>query len=448
MIKPLQIYLDTSDYSHISNPNSPLYEKYQKTREALKYYIDEKYIEIRFSYIHVLEIIHAKIDYKGAALRRADAMLDLCGNKVLVDFQTLQFLDAKCLLQQQSKKSDTMQFPYYAYSNDGDWLPSFKELKLEIKDTINEQLKETLKETGQSRNQRRKAKKLIMNRYGLNRELLPLIELQSEQIHQQLMEKFPLTEGFYKEKIVLKFLLNEITETEFTHELQKGMQDVRNFVRCYFDRYFAGDKNPYTGLIKHSSRNLENIENMRKDIMLTIDNNSEAQDYYIKNFKKIVDKNSQKIISGINASRSNQLERMLPEYRKWDKNPNISERFWNEIVVNSQIGQLPNLDSFISILTNYFINSIRLDGKNNTFPKIKPSDWGDIRHACYLPYVTIFRSDSSFSKNINEVASKYGTIVIHKIDDLVPRIKELVSNRPKIENPSRISVNAGSNGVF
>ena len=70
--RPLQVYLDSSDYSDMANPraikNRPGLEK---VRDFLVDSVEKGIIEIRFSAFTLAEIIHVNETYKDSAVQRA-----------------------------------------------------------------------------------------------------------------------------------------------------------------------------------------------------------------------------------------------------------------------------------------------------------------------------------------------------------------------------------------
>lgn len=74
---PLQVYLDSSDYSMLSeamhNDQHPTFE----TLKRLSEFVDLGLIEIRFSTIHLIEIAHLDAESKNWALRRAECIQHL-----------------------------------------------------------------------------------------------------------------------------------------------------------------------------------------------------------------------------------------------------------------------------------------------------------------------------------------------------------------------------------
>ena len=81
---PLQVYLDSSDYSHMSDPSSSLYQRYQGVKRRLIQLRDVGKIEVRFSTAHVLEMAHTERRFRDAAMRRVETMLEICGPRVLL----------------------------------------------------------------------------------------------------------------------------------------------------------------------------------------------------------------------------------------------------------------------------------------------------------------------------------------------------------------------------
>lgn len=75
------IYLDSSDFSDLSNP--PLSEESQKTLEILRFSKQSGIAKYALSLIHLAEATHASEKYKEYAAHRAALMTELCESRTL-----------------------------------------------------------------------------------------------------------------------------------------------------------------------------------------------------------------------------------------------------------------------------------------------------------------------------------------------------------------------------
>jgi hypothetical protein len=79
--RPLQIYLDSSDYSVLSDAMSSRDHPAKDIFEKLCQLVGTGLVEIRFSSVHVIEIAHIDSGAREAALRRAKCIAQLCNGK-------------------------------------------------------------------------------------------------------------------------------------------------------------------------------------------------------------------------------------------------------------------------------------------------------------------------------------------------------------------------------
>jgi hypothetical protein len=120
---PIQIYLDSADYSNLSNPK--VLEKDPRKKDTLDFLyqcVDCGVIEIRFSAFTVAEITHIDEDSKRYAVQRAKLLMDLTQGKTFRPVFDLFTQDAIYLGIKQTTECDTLEFPHYAYLDNNDWI--------------------------------------------------------------------------------------------------------------------------------------------------------------------------------------------------------------------------------------------------------------------------------------------------------------------------------------
>lgn len=80
--RPLQVYLDSSDFSNLANPKTR--PQYEDVERRLIGWRDAGLIELRFSYLHVIEGSPVRKEDVPLAVLRLQKVADLCGRKCLV----------------------------------------------------------------------------------------------------------------------------------------------------------------------------------------------------------------------------------------------------------------------------------------------------------------------------------------------------------------------------
>lgn len=89
-MKPLRVYLDSSDFSVLSNPASST-GRLGAIAEQLRGWVEERKIICCFSGMHLSEAAPVQSTYADAAERRADLLVDLCRKNALLSLDRLVF---------------------------------------------------------------------------------------------------------------------------------------------------------------------------------------------------------------------------------------------------------------------------------------------------------------------------------------------------------------------
>ena len=109
---PLQVYLDSSDFSVLSDPVR-LDEKTTELRDILLGYSEKSLVQFRFSIVHVSEVAPVHAHAQEAAERRA--AFELCGSNTLVTTQEVQ-------------EAELSQMAGFSPMSSGQWYPAIDEL--------------------------------------------------------------------------------------------------------------------------------------------------------------------------------------------------------------------------------------------------------------------------------------------------------------------------------
>ena len=88
--RPLQIYLDSSDYSTMSDPRNVDNGRVQGVLQYLRQAVEDEYVEIRFSIVHIVEACHTEPSHKALAIGRATLIDELSKGKVMRHFRGLR----------------------------------------------------------------------------------------------------------------------------------------------------------------------------------------------------------------------------------------------------------------------------------------------------------------------------------------------------------------------
>lgn len=109
--RPLRVYLDSSDYSTLSDSRKANHSL-DKVRNDLLRFARSGEVEFRFSGAHICEISPLNMDSQAAAQARADLLADLCGTRALIS--------PTCLIKRELLGHGASVTPY---ADNGDWFP-------------------------------------------------------------------------------------------------------------------------------------------------------------------------------------------------------------------------------------------------------------------------------------------------------------------------------------
>ena len=112
---PIQVYLDSSDYSTLSDTRR-LSPEITTVRERLLAWAASGEVEFRYSGVHISEMSPQRAQDAGAAAARADMLVSLCGSHCLFEWHVL--VESEIMATAQDSGPPTL-----VYSNTGDWFP-------------------------------------------------------------------------------------------------------------------------------------------------------------------------------------------------------------------------------------------------------------------------------------------------------------------------------------
>lgn len=232
---PIQVYLDSSDYSILSDPKSED-KKIEQTKAQLLSFLDRGVIEIRFSGIHILEMAHTSLKNRDLALKRFKVLEELCRNKALLYVSEMENIELATVAKGQINSLDVQTIA----NDEGKWCPDMIPQLGDLKKFIINELSKELKKIGLTRDQRKYFEKKLFKGGLLTDTGFDFVPQNRKGINDALSLKFPLTEKFWKEDLFLQYLRGTVKKTEILQEIQKGFIDPVNFIGWYINRDTKG----------------------------------------------------------------------------------------------------------------------------------------------------------------------------------------------------------------
>lgn len=117
---PVRVYLDSSDYSDLSNPRKQTTETIA-IRSRLQQWASSGAVEFWYSAAHITEMAPLDAKYADAAEARAGVLVSLCSTNALISFDRLFLAELRGLESRSGPPSDV-------YSKTGDWFPEISDV--------------------------------------------------------------------------------------------------------------------------------------------------------------------------------------------------------------------------------------------------------------------------------------------------------------------------------
>lgn len=392
-MQPIQVYLDSSDFSDIANVK----KKPSEYSDVINYLLtkrDKGLIQIRFSEAHVVEAAPTTPDSIPAAIERLKTIHEICRNNSLahpIDLMTYEVSS--------NVISDSDDGRSHIFRSDANWLPALFDFS-EIIPDVEEYVRQDIEKMG--RVERRK-----------------------------YLKNGKPTALWYGEMRAA----NNATESIMLNSLPLTTDAIR-----IFRRYFIGDASRKDALkaLYDSITNLEVFGNWYKK-------DWERASDISRHLRNI----GAEFETALNEAR-NQFEVMMLEQTEAvgdsKKLLDLSVRAFHEVLANSssrlvnklalQIGASPKLTEDIWQTSPGLTCSVTLAmhiARRSVAAKLprspKSSDFPDCYHAIYLPYVDVFRADGFIAGMLRECKIPLSTVIVDKFLQLPVKIDELLEAR-------------------
>lgn len=377
------IYLDSNDFSDLSKPEDQLNNVDAEVLSAIRAAVANGSAVVLLSPPLLSEAVHANAASKEYALRRAQLIRELC------DKNFLRYPTDVCKLEFDRLLSEHAQ-PIVGLndilSGKDEWfgkaldLKSLHETRKDAQRAINERL--AALPPGQfTRAQRRKMKSQISlfkaSSRPLLRELMASGQVKSNQ-------EFPL--NLIDQKQYVDWLLGENPNFDLPAQLRGLMSDPYILFEHIVDG--TGHRENLYNIVRSGGERLAaNLNTLAEQII-------EAGDLAAQAGQSINARDIGKQI--VNPS----LLRTVLEPLSERQFANLSDAAFLELVE-----QCPSASTLAHVLREYFSTIFQSNfergqlGKK-AFKPTKKSDFGDLMHILYAPYVDIFRCDARFGEHL------------------------------------------------
>lgn len=408
MNRPLLVYLDAKDYSMMadrrnSSPNS----EYSKTLDFLSELVRRNSINVVYSYMNIAESVPRSTDYALMSDQRFRLIERLSQGKCLRYPSEIAVSEVNSVW----KGEDGFKSPRdssYAFSSENNWL-SVDGLDLFISESfLANELKKNIDRINASRQQKRRmVRKLISDNQKLSRTATLLLR-DSWQMSRMLSQPGSDEERFFSD---IHYSINDKAEFDFDR--------FRSFLMKFllrpsvFGRIVGREKDynsPLNEVMRVSGSSIAQAVSAGRELMNSV---IALYDFVPEKDVKAAAERGFKFRS----AREKFIVALVPK-----ETPNREKKI--STANTSRLGTLPLIDSISLTLHSLSVAKV-VHGFERS--KESPSDFSDIMHCAYLPYVDVFSCDSRTAQFCQRAAKMYGVSVVPKFDRIRETIEQLLT---------------------
>ncbi|MEG1926714.1 MAG: hypothetical protein RR415_13315 [Ruthenibacterium sp.] len=397
--RPLRVYLDSSDYSVLSNSRK-MTSEHEGIRARLLEYSRSGDVEFRYSAAHICEMAPVAPEATENAVARTQFMVELCGSRCFRSLPDIIQEEKKVFLKGLGGIACTT-------SDAGDWFPPieavFEPLRIRQGGHLERRFQTEVEGWGCNRKQRRLvARRCIKNgvfRHGIEQSLL---EGAKNNI-QEILRSYPMQENHAL--TLWRFVMGKATETQAKNAFLASLRDPVWMTRWFINHF--DQMSPVGRWFREPSEKVYRAVSEARDAAQHVRRQYEAAGL---DFTKI---------SGIDDVRTvENLEKFLLEMFTTFGFTSPNGEGLNIDSLKSLRQAAPGLSTMLEVAVAIGFSSMRPSPRNPL-----ESDFVDVAHAIYAPYVDIFRADSFMAPIVKRALNLTGTRVEGKLRGVIPAIE-------------------------
>lgn len=400
---PIVVYLDSSDYSTLSDPARLATDpSLADVLAALLQLRDRSVCEFRYSFVHVMEMLPLDENSFTRAEARLGLMQDLCGRKCIRPYDEIDREELKNALNQ-SVLNIGSKVREYAFSDNARWTPQVSDLLERIAAACLQTAANI--RAAAKRNQNHDLSKInyLIGRY--------LNDIQLARCDEQI----PISQAT-KNKIIAMVHRNSKVSV-IVDELWEGFCDLRATAKWALQTELGRQ---FTALLRSKTKisidSIQQVRNSAAEFIKTSANEGDGRRKAAGLLKENVD-----VIRSMYLP--DHIKETVELHSAWFATHKISIASLEAIDLSKL--SLPRVEG---LLANYPENLLVNYTSDRKLEKAI-SDYGDIQHACYIPYVDIFRADSFAAQIFKAHAATVQTFISTSIQSLPNEIVALANQR-------------------
>ncbi len=423
--RPLQVYLDSSDFSLLSDPLRATAEL-DEVLGRLTSYKNTGQVQFRFSAVHVFEAAPVGAGSQLSAQRRARLMHDLCGNCSMIGYLEIMKAEAN---------GDAV----HPYSDEGKWYPDITDLlPVNFLTAQKTELDSILKQKGVNREQRRRKSKEVFGRRGFKSHADSLIAASLQETIDDLGKVLPLSET--ELETLVTFARTGTGKSIAEASLRRVLADPSWIIERLATG--SGDLGTALGWLRPAGAELaQTFGDIAKQIVESdqkLDEALNAQRTSLDcmpdlDWKSEVLETNSALTQRIRDQRKQRWKNLLLSWTNaLAETAGFKAGFTFQRALTSVEAQarFPGIFTAVSVSLHSTQRAAATNGRN-----IAISDYGDMLHAVYAPYVDLYRPDA-FMKDAISQAVRCKSTVVPRLTELPEAIERSLSRQCRGKNES------------
>jgi len=406
-MRPVRVYLDSSDFSVLSNPRG-LNDELAALLRQLRRWVSDGQIICCFSGTHLSEMAPLNAAYSAAAQSRAGLLVDLCGRNTLISQNLLFAGELRFALHLSESLPE-------AHSPAGKWYPDDvagispieKIGQIEIASGI----QDAIQDMGMNRKARRIAERKAF-KHGKPRAAFQATVVANARTGtlDEVLEMYPMRPQ--DARVLGRYVVGDATAEDATKAFEESLRDP-SWMMQWFEKHHE-KLNPFIEWIRNPAASmLSNLNEMAVQAASIRKNDvtfgSALADTLFSSSKWAAWQD--KLLHSTAVRMSNEL--------LGQDGSNLTAESIDKDCPGMSVG-------IRSLHSAWWTTTVERPRQ------AKLSDFPDALHAMYAPYVDIFRADSFMAPHIAKTAGRFGTRVVPKLTLLPSAIQAVLSIEERV----------------
>lgn len=388
--RPVQVYLDSSDYSDFSRERRLQPPLDLKLLDFLLAAVQSDQVCIRYSIVHVIEACHRDSFAKNFALARAATMQRLSGRHVMKSIGDI--------IEHETRGAPGQSHENCALDDNGRWYPDPGNLGKELRRDMSGLIKDEFSRTGANR----KARRFVNSQLAKNSRFRALTRAAGEDSSslRETCLRHGIPSRAAKKGLFNKIFDEHVSEQQLTDSICEEVFCLENFMKDYVD-VFERDRAIRDMAQSLGTRLVAGVATLQESL---------------SNLRKLATAGASCDISELRKEYSSQMGRLRRELMvrgSSTTNQGTSEN-------------CAGIDTLVSFIESWFASLF--GGSKVSGRKPKVSDGGDALHVFYLPYVDVWRGDAFAATAMAAKARSLGTVVVQHRRELLPILRTVLGN--------------------